>query len=483
MCIASASVAPSFPNIGGRSIPDSVIEPVLARFIQDRMIESHIPGLSVALVRGKQVTQRHFGFRELRHRTLSTGSTRYGLGSVTKVFTAIAVLQLVQEGRVALDDLLSKHLRTEAAAFAGVTVKQALAHSGGLPALGWSETKMSSGWFMDGFPVATPADIQTFLDGAEDWRNAAPGERWQYSNEGYLLLGRLLEVIDERPYAESIRTRLLEPMQMSRSTFDSTDVESDVDRVQPYMYSSENGLIPGANLYGPQPAAGGLVSTTDDMVQFVRMLLAKGKTDKGHQLLRSDLISAMATPEVRIDQPTMFGSLPLWSDGPRYNGAGLQVQTNFFDQTTWGHGGGVMGGTTYFAVMPEAQIGVILLANAHGYPLAQLALVVLASMLGHTPDSLPFVRRQQLMKRIAGRYASWAGAMQAEVIELGWGLRLRMEFEPSAREIPLVLYDHDAAADRVRLIAFGSGPPALVEVSLSATAQELRYERYAFRKV
>ncbi|MEM7734912.1 MAG: serine hydrolase [Deinococcota bacterium] len=461
-----------------------MIERYLEQFIQKQMIATRMPGLSLVLIRGDEVAQRHFGFRDLTTRQPPTGHTRYGLGSVTKVFTALAIMQLVQEGALELDHTLTHYLPLEAHALGDATIRHVLAHSSGLPALGWSETKMSSHWFMDGFPIGGYEDLATFMHGADAWRTAEPGERWQYSNEGYILLGRLIESLDGRPYTQALTARLLEPLGMTRSTFSQAVVTSDDDRVQPYMARDDGTLMPGSNLYGAMPAAGGLVSTADDMTALANLLLGKGTLPDGQSLVSADLIGAMAQPDVKIDPATPFDTMPLWSDATRFNGAGLQLHPRaLFGHDVWGYGGGVMGGTSYVMVAPDVDVGVVILANAHGYPLAQLSLVALASLLGQTPDAMPFVQRQQLVERSAGSYASWSNTIRADLLPRAWGVELRMAFEPKARTIPLVLLSHDTDADVTSFLALGSGRPGIANiVRQDDSTLELRYERYVLRQ-
>jgi CubicO group peptidase (beta-lactamase class C family) len=459
-----------------------VIDRTLERFVLAQMIASKIPGLSLVLLRDGATAERHFGFRELRLRQPPTAATRYGIGSVTKVFTALAVMQLVDEGRVDLDAPLSGYLPVEAAVFGAATVRQVLSHASGLPALGWSETKMSPSWPMDGYPVGGYDDLGVLMDGFDGWRTAEPGERWHYSNEGYILLGLLIERLDGRPLKAALQDRLLHPLGMARSTFDPDVVAADDERVQPYLQGDDGRLLPGANLHGVMPAAGGLVSTAADMTALARLLLARGRTPDGRVLVRADLVEAMAAADVVIDPPTPFDALPLWADPPRVNGPGLQRHLGVLGHDVWAHGGGVMGGTAYLAVVPDAGLGVVVLANAHGYPLAQLALVALGSLLGARPDDLPFVRRQRLLERLAGRYASPSGAIGADLLARGWGLELAFDFRPRGRAVPLVLLDHDAERDATRFLALGSGRPGIAEVVRRDGDDVLIYERYALRR-
>lgn len=457
-----------------------LIPRILERFVSEQMITSRIPGLSLVLLQGDDVAVRHFGFRELVHRRPPTSSTRYGLGSVTKVFTAIAVLQLADEGRVELDAPLAR-LLPEAAQFGNATIRHVLAHASGLPALGWSETKMSSSWPMDGFPVGDYADLAVFLDDAAEWRTAAPGAEWRYSNEGYLLLGLLVERLDGLPFTEAIKRRLLEPLGMHRSTFNVDEVAEDDDRATPTMLDHGGGFVPGSNLVGVMPAAGGLVSTAADMTAFARLLLARGVAQSGERLLPAALIESMAAADVPLDRPTPFDALPLWNDPIRVNGAGLQRHLAVLGRDVWAHGGGVMGGTSYLAVAPDHGTGVVVLANAHGYPLAQLALVALATLWGAAPEDLPFVRRQRVLDRLAGHYAAYAGTIQANATSRGWGLELQFDFHPRSRTVPLLLLSDESETGTTRFMALTTGRPGLAEIVSHGDVRELRYERYALR--
>ena len=169
-------------------------QPKLAKlesFILDKMIETRLPGLSMALLHKGEVITRNFGFKDLGNRTPPSSDTLFGLGSITKVFTAVAIMQLHDKGLLKLDDPVNKYLDVDLEP--SIHIKHLLSHSSGIPALGYSESKLSERWWLDGYPIARLEDVLTFMQGSENWIQAKPGERWFYLNEGYLLLGAIIE--------------------------------------------------------------------------------------------------------------------------------------------------------------------------------------------------------------------------------------------------------------------------------------------------
>lgn len=455
----------------------------LESFILEKMTKSKIPGLSLVLLENSQVIhQRNFGFRDLQQRVPPTSETLFGLGSITKVFTALGIMQLRDKGLLSVDDPVSNYLEVRLESFGkAVCIKHLLSHSSGLPALGYSESKMSERWWMDGYPISSVEDVLTFMHGAEPWAWAKPGERWFYLNEGYILLGASIERVSGQRYIDYIHEHVLEPLGMKRSFFKREEVERETDRATPYLQDRDSNLFVGSNLYSEIPAAGGLVSTANDMTKFVKMFLRGGRTDI-NEFINRESLELMQAPFVAIPTEDM----PLFSeqaDIPRQNnfyGLGLQVQKDFFGQTVIGHGDGVMGGTTYFAYIPERQIAVLLLANAHGYPMSQLALASLAYLLSEDFRQLSFIRLDNLLEQLVGKYASFRETILAEVKRKGDGLELTLKFKHEDRIV--TLFPVSFSKDTAYFQTFSGGRRLQVEFRLS-NHTDLIYERYAFRKV
>jgi CubicO group peptidase (beta-lactamase class C family) len=455
----------------------------LESFILEKMTKSRIPGLSLVLLENAQVIhQRNFGFRGLQQRIPLTSETLFGLGSITKVFTALAIMQLRDKDLLNVDDPVSKYLEVRLEPLdKPICLKHLLSHSSGIPALGYSESKMSERWWMDGYPISSVEDVLTFMHGAEAWVQAKPGECWFYLNEGYILLGAIIERVSGQKYMDYIHEHVLEPLGMKRSFFRREEVEREADRATPYLQDRDGTLFLGSNLYSEIPAAGGLVSTANDMAKFVQMFLRGGRTET-NELISRESLKLMQTPIVAMPME----DVPLFSEhanAPKQNnfyGLGLQIQKDFFGHTVIGHGGGVMGGTTYFALVPERQIAVVLLANAHGYPMSQLALASLACLLGEDFRELSFVRLDDRLEHLIGKYVSFRETMLAEVKRKGDGLELTLKFKHEDRIVSLSPVSF--SKNTTYFQTFSGGRRLPIEFRLSNHV-DLIYERYAFRKV
>lgn len=473
----------------------------LDSFVLERMQETRLPGLAVTLVSpGATCDHRVFGFRDIEARRPVSPRTQFGLGSITKVFTALAVFQLCDRGLLDLDDRIDQWLDIDLAPHGEpVRIWHLLSHTSGIPGLGYSESKMSDEWFMSGIPVATEADLLAFLQGAEAWAVCPPGERWFYLNEGYLLLGRLIAQRAGQSYTQYVEQHILAPLQMERTHFARTRFEADEDAATPYLHDRDGKRFVGANLYGEMPAAGGLVSCAEDMAKLVVALLNGGQMANGAQLISRESLEQMRTPRVplpQVDTSITFGPFRNEDGGENedgrehaqkdapihagYFGCGLQITQNFYGEDLVGHGGGIMGGTSHLSLLPERGVGVVLLSNAHGYPMAQLAMVALARMLGESPHNLPFLRIERALARLAGTYTSFRNTIRAEVTPLGDLLRFTIRYHHEDRSsilVPLHLSE-----DLARFQTFSSGRNMVVEFRSDDDGIVLIFERYKFQK-
>ena len=205
-CLAAVLIAASWlvTPLASQSRPDRIaarIDSVAKAAIASKAT----PSISIALSRrGRTVYSKAFGTADLEQRVIATPNTVYLIGSVTKQFTAAAVLTLVEDGKLSLDDQLGKFFPDWPAAGRGVTVRQLLNHTSGIK----DYTTVPRWLRVMALPLPHDSMLALFRDEPMDF---APGTEWRYDNSGYYLLGVIIEKASGRTYAEYLARRLFEP--------------------------------------------------------------------------------------------------------------------------------------------------------------------------------------------------------------------------------------------------------------------------------
>jgi CubicO group peptidase (beta-lactamase class C family) len=445
-------------------------------FIQEQITATNLPGLSAAVLKdGEVVWQRAFGYADVEARRPATPRTLYGIASMTKSFTALAILQLADAGKLSLDDPVEKHLPAFALRPGGESVRlwHFLTHSSGIPALGFSEHDINA--FVQGkpsMPLAGVDDLLTFVNGAADWTLHKPGVGWYYLNEGYSLLGAIIERLSGMRYADYVTERILKPLGMTRSFFDRASVEADGDAATAYAITSTGRRTPSGYTYNAFPAKGGMISNTEDMARYLAMFLT------GRPMLASaESLQALFMP--RIPRPEAGNPF-----GPPGYAYGWQVHPDFFGQRAIEHGGSVLTATSHMALVPEAGAAIVLLTNGAGYPTSQFAFYGLAELLGHDPEALPFVRRARRLAALGGVYRTYRGTMTFRVRPVGDLLQITEVGSYDDERTITVLPDAPGDPDNrvFHVLASGVKTPVLFSMKENG-AVEMVYGRYLFRRV
>ncbi|HIP56711.1 MAG TPA: class A beta-lactamase-related serine hydrolase, partial [Ignisphaera aggregans] len=191
----------------------------LEEFILSKMSETRIPGLSIAIVdRDRVVYARGFGFRDLERGLPSTPETIYGIGSVTKSFTALAIMKLVEEGKLSLDDPVERYVPLKLRSMGEpIRIHHPLTHTSGIAALAYAEAFIRGSLQLDGetwLPLASPQDVISYMSGYEEWVVDKPGKRFFYLNEGYVLLGYIISKVTGIEYEDYVKQYILRPLSM-----------------------------------------------------------------------------------------------------------------------------------------------------------------------------------------------------------------------------------------------------------------------------
>jgi CubicO group peptidase (beta-lactamase class C family) len=447
----------------------------LEEFIFTKMAETKLPGLSAAIVKGDEVVwARAFGFRELERGLAATPHTLYGIGSVTKSFTALAIMQLAEQGKLNVADPVDMYVPINIRpAGESIRIFHLMNHSSGIPALAYAEAVIrgATGAGENWFPIANCSDLLTFMADAQDWTLTRPGERWFYLNEGYAILGYVIEKCSGMPYEEYVQKHLLAPLGMKRSFFSKVEVEQDPDAATPYIITREGERKPSTYPYGGISSDGALISSVLDLSRYIAMYLGWGESG-GVRLLSRESVEAMETPQVALPQQGPFGQ-----GGYGY---GLSIAPDFLGHKLAGHGGSVLVSTAYIGFIPEQGVGIALLANGSGYPLSQLGMYGLAMLLEKDPESLPFVRRDRLLSELVGSYETYKGTMKAQVKRMGDFLSIEIKDKYNDLIVPLV---PEALEEGTRTFyTLGSGIKLPVEFRVGEAGVDLHYERYRLRK-
>lgn len=450
------------------ALPDDRIE-AIETFVGDWLADEEMPGASVAVTTDEGLAYADgFGSRNLAANDPATAETVYGVGSVTKSFTALAVLQLGGRDLLALDDPVTDHLDVDVPGDADPTLHELLTHSSGIPSLGASGALIArqTGIGETGLPLGDREDLYRHLAGADE-EVVPAGDRFMYCNTGYALLADVVEAVDGRGFPEYLDEEVFEPLGMDRSTLREAEFESREDAMTPYWFEDdepEATPLPVRELsYGP----GGLLAPVTDLAAYLRMQL-NGGTEDGTELVDGDLLAR--AHEGHVDTPA----------GPY--GYGWRTR-DLLGRDLVGHGGSILVSTAYAGFLPEEDLGVAVACNASpGYGLAEFGQAVAAIALGSDPDELPFFARKRRVDRLTGEYETYRGVRTATVEERGGLLELTFEDAFGEDEMALVPEEPTMEGDRFyALTAGGNRQP--VEFEVDDDGVDLFVERWRLHQV
>ena len=288
---------------------------------------------SVLVAQGdKVVFEKSYGDANLEWDIPDSSATKFRIGSMTKQFTAASILLLEERGKLSTDDFVKKHMPDAPPAWDKITIYNLLTHTSGIP----SFTSFPDYHATEATP-ATPKDmVDRFRDKPLEFQ---PGEKWNYSNSGYVLLGYLLEKISGKSYSDFVEENIFKPLGMKDSGYDSNSA---------IVLHRASGYSPGPN--GPVNSgyidmsipfsAGALYSTTRDLLLWEQALY-------GGKVLSAASLKKMTTPF------------------KENYGCGLMIRT-VNGHLEYEHGGGIEGFNTEMAYYPEDKLTVIVLGNLNG---------------------------------------------------------------------------------------------------------------------
>lgn len=324
--------------------PAGILTDGLSRELQRRTLEAQrrwrSPGVSVGVVRdGELVFAGHVGAARLGDSpTPATDDTQFMIGSVTKTFTALAVMSLRDEQRLSLDDELGAYL--PGTRHARVPLRQMLAHASGL-----QREPVGNIW-----ETLEAPDRETFRAGVEHAEQVLPAHHaFHYSNLAYALLGQVVETVTGEDWEDVVHGRILEPLGMSR-----TGLAPQPDRAIGYQVDPFAGTATEEPLFALNATAplGGLWSTVADMARFAAYI---ARPDE--RVVRPETIDEMCRPLIMTDVDAWSGAYGLGF------GMGRRGERVFV-----GHGGAMPGFLTGLRVRRKDAVGAVVFANCTAGP-------------------------------------------------------------------------------------------------------------------
>lgn len=365
--------------------PDRPATAAASRFTPYMEAAAAVDGFSGAVLvsRGNQTLyEAGFGLADREHDVPNTPVTKFRLGSITKQFTAMAVMILQERGKLNVDDLIGTHLGEIPDAWKEITIRHLLTHTSGVP-------NYTNFFGMMQTTVRTPATVDrviaSFRDRPLDFK---PGERFSYSNSGYILLGRIIEKASGQTYERFLKQEIFDPLGMADTGYDHRETVLP-GRAEGYERKGET--IQNADyidMVWPF-AAGALYSTVRDMATWDRALTA-GK------LISKDSYKAMFTP---------------FKDGYGY-GWGITTRDG---HTEISHGGGIHGFQTQIIRVPDEGLCVVVLSNVVPSVAGRVAQALLTLAQGRdvSPPKAKVVAAidPNTFDTLAGRYQLAPGAV------------------------------------------------------------------------
>ncbi len=345
------------------------LEMKIDRFITHQMTAQHLPGLALAITHDNQILHVK-GYGKANTQQPITPQTQFPIASLSKSFTAVAVLQLVEAGEIDLGTPVRKYLPdftlADTKTADQITIRHLLNHTSGLSDLGFSESFLPQ-------PTTNAERVKSLYKAHPV---AAPGTQFHYFNPNYDVLARVVEVMSDQSFDEYLRSHLFIPLQMSQTFHATTMAEAQ----QQANHMATGHLMAFAIPFAAQELSGylggnaGVISTAEDMAKYL-ILHSNGGQVEGTQLLTPGSIALMQTPPTQLKSPYAMGWFATTENGRQI------LQHNGILSTFY----------TDVAVLPHEKYGIALLYNISASSLIAFALPQIKSGLIQllTDETLP----------------------------------------------------------------------------------------------
>ncbi len=370
----------------------------LAELVQAAMERHSVPGVAVGSWHDGEERLAGFGVTNIEHPLPVDPDTIFQIASISKTFTATAMMRLVERGQIELDAPVRRYLpdfalRDEATA-AGLTVRQLFLHVAGF-----------EGDYFDDFGRGDDA-LARYIASLPTLKQVTPaGERWSYNNAAFNVAGRVMEVAAGQPFETLLRELVLDPLGLDhtcafpeevlthRVAAGHTRIDGRVIVVRPWGFA--RACVP----------AFGLASTVRDLLQYARFHLGDGRAPDGEQLLRPETLRLMQEPAVPAGQPGQA------------TGIAWLIET-IDGVKVVGHGGSSNGQRALLRLVPDRRFALAVLTNGHfgDFVTGEIARWVFERELGlRQPEPQPIAIEAERLPEYTGLYRKLLGEFRIDV--------------------------------------------------------------------
>lgn len=359
--------------------------------VQRLMDDFQVPGAIIAVAKDGEITyEKAFGYRDREEQAPIDLDTVFGIGSITKSFSCMAIMQLQEAGKLSVHDPVITYLpefRTpNEAQTKSITIHHFMTHTLGFPPLPALIPAMLHSLKADPtaeallhhfeaeckHPIDSFEELMTYIGDLPFELLGPAGTEFSYSNEAFGLLGAIIERVSGKTYEAYVQEHILQPLGMERSIFHVEELGEDDNVTMLYtrLKGGEQEVVraPGWWDAPSMRAAGFLKSSARDMLRYAD-IYRTGELLKDTRIISEDITEQMISSHVRIDSTRSYGY-------------GLGVIPLSDDYTFITHTGGLKGMTAQMFIIPEAGVTGILLTNMDDAPITNLTLGLLNSMLG-----------------------------------------------------------------------------------------------------
>jgi len=403
---------------------------------KELITQHRIPSVSLGIAKnGKLDYYKGFGARHLATGLPVTEDTVFGLASVTKSFTCVAIMQLQEKGKLSVHDPVVKYLPEftikQKEYEKDITIHHFMSHTAGLPPLPSLMYSMKRIMEKDpsapdykflnlnndqgNKPIDTPEELMEFIGNHDFELLGPPGNHFSYCNDGYGLIGAIIARVSGKSYEQYVEECILQPAGMTRTHFNMEDYGDDDNIAMRYAEKEENGVkqVYEAPIWWNNPsmrASGDLKSTVADMVKYME-IYRNGGVVGGQRILSEESVKEMMKPRFGLEPGVSYGY-------------GLMIAKDYYGSTLVFHGGNFKAIASQMCVIPEKGISAMILTNLAAVP----ATTIMSKALNVYQDKVvdeepheyePYHLPMEVLEKFAGEYESNEGMRVAIGIENG----------------------------------------------------------------